>query len=564
MSDLRPLWERLRRWLWLIVLGTVAASGAGYAFVSNITPTYEAQATLMVNQAQGTAAVASYDDLLSSERLARTYGELMRTGPVLDRVIAELQLPTRADELAKSVDVKQVRDTQLISLSVEHPDPAVAAQIANTIATTFIAQVAHEQVGQTASTREIMSRQIAELEAQMKRTSDAITTEQARIDQARVGGVDVSPARLGVLQSELAQYQTTYAQMLRSQHEMALQEAKAANSLRLAVPATPPERPSRPNVPQRTGLAAVVGLLLCAALAFLLEYLNDSVRTAENVERTTGLHTLGSVALLGRGRRRGSKVAAEAGQARVLVSDDPRSVHSEAFRMLRANIEFAQVDRECRTMMVTSPNPGEGKSTVAVNLATVMAQAGRRVLLVDADLRRPTVHHTLGLDNRRGLTTLLAQGGDPIDVVQATDLPGFIMVMTSGPIPPNPAELLGSARMTQVLAKMADMVDLVILDTPPVLAVADPAVLAGRVDGVTLVVDAGRTSVEALRRTRDTLARASANVLGVVLNRLDTNSGGYYQQYYAEQRGRTSAEPDATTEPVAPTLSAQPSAAGAP
>jgi capsular exopolysaccharide synthesis family protein len=199
-----------------------------------------------------------------------------------------------------------------------------------------------------------------------------------------------------------------------------------------------------------------------------------------------------------------------------------------------------------------------------VNLAAVMAQAGRRVLLVDADLRRPTVHQTLGLDNQRGLTTLLARGGDPLEVVQATDLPGFLMVMTSGPIPPNPAELLASGRMTQLMEKLEEMVDLIIFDTPPVLAVADPVVLAGRIDGVVLVVDGSKTAVAALRRTREALARASANVLGVVLNRLSASSGGYYYRYRAtEPSERPDREHPSTTAapPIDPEPLAQPAAA---
>jgi succinoglycan biosynthesis transport protein ExoP len=546
MSDLKVAAHTLRHWAWLVLLGTVLAAAAGYGVSSSMPPIYLARATLLVNQAQGATALATYNDVLTSERLARTYGELLRTEPILEQVIGDMRLPMRFKELAKTVTVDQVRDTQLISLAVEHQDPQLASDIANAIARTFIARVTEEQVGQTAATRAVLAQQVADLEQQVKRATEAL-------EQTRASG-EAGLGRLPGLQSELAQYQSTYAQLLRSQHEMALEEAKAASSVRLAVPATPPDRPVRPDVPQRTILAGIVGLVLCIGLAFLLQHLDDAVRSPELVQEITGLHTLGSLALIGGGaaRRRGRRGSAESVDARPLVTGANHSVHAEAFRMLRANIEFAQVDRRCRTLMVTSANPGEGKSMVAVNLASVIAQAGRRVLLLDADLRRPTVHHTLGLENQQGLTTLLANGADPLDVAQATSLPGFLMVITSGPIPPNPAEMLGSARMADLLKRLAELVDIVVIDTPPALAVADPAVLAGRVDGVCVVVDGKRTSRDALRRTHQTLERAGANVLGVVLNRLDLHGQGYGYRPYGSAEPVAAAPALTEASPAAP------------
>jgi capsular exopolysaccharide synthesis family protein len=525
VTGLRQGWDLIRRWLWLLTLGTVLAAAVGYGLSASMTPYYQAKATLLVNQGQGTTAMASYNDILSSERLARTYGELMRTEPIVLQVIADLQLPLRYEELVKNVDVRQVRDTQLIALAVEHPDPRTAAEIANGIARAFIGRISQDQLGQTAATRNILDRQVTDLEQQITRTTQAI--EQA----SRVDAEGPTSSRVAFLQNELARYQTTYAQLLRSQHEMAIEAAAAANSVRLAVPATVSERPVRPNVPQRTILAAVLGLLAAAGLAFALEYLNDAVRTPEEVERVSGLHTLGSVALFGaggRGRSGGNL------KSRTVADSHGDAAMSEAFRILRTNIEFAQVDTTCRVLLVTSSSPGEGKSTVAANLAAVTAQTGRSVLLVDADLRRPTIHETLGIENRQGLTNLLVREAHPIEpVLQETRLPG-VTAMTSGPIPPNPTELLGSSRMKELLARLTEMFDLVIVDSPPVLAVADPAVLAPRVDGVVLVVDARSTSSETLRRTRDALARANANMLGVVLNKLRPQGDRYYHYYGAK------------------------------
>lgn len=536
MNDVRQLWSLVRGWIWLIALGTVIGGVAGYAVSRSLVPEYRATATLLVNQAQTTTGLANYNDVLTSERLARTYGELIRQRPVIEQVIADLRLPTTYETLIERIDVRPVRETQLIEIAAEHPDPQLAADIANAAARTFIGRLISDQAEQTASTREVLAAQIADLDAKIRSTSEAI-------ERARQPGSDTGSS-LVILQAELNQHQLAYAQMLRNQQEIALNDAKAAASVRMTEPAVVPTRPVRPNVPLHTAAAAAAGLLLCVGLVWLREHLDDAVRTPERVEQVTGLHTLGSVALLpGRAKagrlRRGP---AQPAPSPVLVISEARSPHAEAFRILRTNIEFAQVHGACRTLMVTSANPGEGKSTVAANLAAVIAGSGKRVMLVDADLRRPTVHKVLGLENRMGLTTLFASDLQPMDVIQTSEVHPALRVLTSGPIPPNPAELLGSARMNELIEKLQGMVDLVLFDSPPVLAVADPTVLASRVDGVVVVADSEGTSADALHRATDALRRTGATMLGVVLNRLTARAGGYYQQYYQQEYGSQSSD----------------------
>lgn len=523
MSDVRGIWIVARRWFWVLLLGTLLAAGAGFVVSRSLTPTYQATATIVVNQAGETLGRPTYNDVLTSERLARTYGELIQQPVTVGQVISDLGLPMTYEELVEDISVYHVRDTQLITVAVEHPNPDLAADIANAIARTFIGRVHQEQVGETSSTREVLARQIDELEQQISSTSEAI--EQARQSEE-------ATSRTAALRSELGQYQMTLAQLLREQREIALAEARASNALRLAQPAVVPTRPIGLSVIQRTLVAAIAGLLLSAGLAFLLETMDHTVKTPELVEKASGLHTLGAIALLGHGSRWRRDRARDPARSRLVVLEDQHSPLSEAFRILRTNVEFAQVDGACRTLMITSPSPGEGKSLVAINFAAVMAQAGKRVLLLDADLRRPTVHQSLSLDNRQGLTNLLAREGLSPEVVAQTTPVRDLFAMTSGPMPPNPAELLGSNRMVQVLARLQELYDLVVLDTPPALAVADPSVLASRVDGVVLVVDATNTSTDALRRTCEALARGTATILGVVLNKVSVNSGSYYYDYY--------------------------------
>lgn len=217
----------------------------------------------------------------------------------------------------------------------------------------------------------------------------------------------------------------------------------------------------------------------------------------------------------------------------LVVAGNPKSVVSEQFRNLRTNIQFSMVDQELKSIVVTSAGQGAGKSTVASNLATTFATEDRRVLLVDADLRKPTVHETFRLRNSDGLTTLLMQRKAELkDMIYKTHSEG-LYIMTSGPIPPNPADLLSSNRMQSLKEEMEEMFDLVIFDTPPVLPVTDAQVMASQADGTVFVIQKGVATKEEVIKAKELLEMAEANVVGAVMNRVDKSTGSYY--YYAEE-----------------------------
>ncbi|HNP72696.1 MAG TPA: CpsD/CapB family tyrosine-protein kinase [Kouleothrix sp.] len=207
---------------------------------------------------------------------------------------------------------------------------------------------------------------------------------------------------------------------------------------------------------------------------------------------------------------------------------DPRSAAAEAYRTLRTNIQFSSLDRQLHTLLATSSAPDEGKSTTIANLAVTMAQAEQRVILVDCDLRRPTLHTLFGLPNDAGLTsTILAQDDADIPLLE-TGVPG-LSLLASGPLPPRPADILGSRKMEAMISRLRGLADIVLFDTPPVVAVTDAAVLATRVDGVLLVFQAGKTSRERGRQARQILEKVKANIVGVVLNNAKVEQGyGYY------------------------------------
>jgi protein-tyrosine kinase len=226
---------------------------------------------------------------------------------------------------------------------------------------------------------------------------------------------------------------------------------------------------------------------------------------------------------------RNRKIAAAQNRSLITMTNK-KSPISEQYRTIRTNIQFSSVDREYHSIMVTSSGPGEGKSTTAANLAAVFAQQGKKVLLVDADMRKPTVHYTFRLNNHIGLTNLLTNQATLETAVRETEQEN-LYVMPSGPIPPNPAELLGSRAMGEFLVNANEMFDLVLFDTPPVLAVTDAQVLANQCDGVVLVVSSGKTENEMAIKAKELLNNAKAKILGVVLNNKEQKDSQYYYYY---------------------------------
>lgn len=213
---------------------------------------------------------------------------------------------------------------------------------------------------------------------------------------------------------------------------------------------------------------------------------------------------------------------------------NPKSPNSESYRMLRTNIDFSSFDTESKILMVTSAAPGEGKSTTVANLAVVYAQSDKKVILIDADLRKPTLHHTLQKSNRAGLSHVLTGQAPYQSVIQNSPLDNLDLI-TSGPIPPNPSELLSSPKMKGLLDSLAELYDIILFDAPPVLAVTDSQVLSAYCNGVILVVHSGKTKKEALLKAKSNLERAQARVLGVVLNNMKRSSKDQaYYYYYGE------------------------------
>ncbi|MFJ7970210.1 CpsD/CapB family tyrosine-protein kinase [Psychrobacillus sp. NPDC096389] len=230
-------------------------------------------------------------------------------------------------------------------------------------------------------------------------------------------------------------------------------------------------------------------------------------------------------------RKKSKKNTMQTAARKLVTSVNTKSIVSEQFRTLRTNINFSMPDKELKTFLVTSSSPGEGKSTVAANTAVVFAQEGKQVLLVDADMRKPTVHYTFHLSNTLGLSNLLTRQEKIADVLRPSEIEN-LKILTSGPIPPNPAELIGSKTMEKVMEELKKDFDVIIFDAPPTLSVADAQILSNKCDGTILVLNSGETEKAGIVKAKEALVSSQANIIGIVLNNFQLQKDHYYYQYY--------------------------------
>ncbi len=332
----------------------------------------------------------------------------------------------------------------------------------------------------------------------------------------------------------------TYIMLTQKLEEAKIQESAQARNVRIIDKAIKPLKPVKPNKKMNIMLGVLLGLGLGVGITFMIEYLDRSVRKPEDVERI-GLNVLATIPKIEIEKLEKVKKRLNEGnrvEARLITHIDPKSPVSEAYRTLRTNLQFSKVEKELRTILVTSAGPKEGKSTTAANLAIAMAQAGNSVVLIDADLRRPLIHSVFGMDKDKGLTNYLAGSLQYNELVHETFIEN-LKVITSGVLPPNPSELLATQKMKNLLKQLQEDYDIVIIDSPPVIAVTDASILSTIVDGTLLVVYAGQTEKDAIKRATMMLSSVSARLLGTVLNGFDVQGiyGSYYYYYYHHYYG---------------------------
>ncbi len=504
----------------LLIMGVIPgllAGGLSYAYFNHQHKTYQASLTLYVQQAFPSANPGnpSSPDIMSSEALAHTYSDMIAE-PVItnavDRAMAPLYPGYHLHGLdtlqSSSVQEGNTLGTQLVGVSVTDTNSARAAAAATAVAQVFISHINALESTKYAADATTLRRQLAKAQADVGH----VTREIGHVS-GRTGG-------LSVLQQQLAAYEATYRSLLSTSEQFSVLRDSSTNTVAIDSPAT--VAVVGPHSLRMAGLIGLLVLILGAGIAYLNDYLKDLPRSPEEIEELCGAPILGTVPRFDTKRMGTSLVAAR----------DPRSTTAEAYRLIRTNIRFMNVDTPARVIVVTSSLAREGKSTTISNLAEVFSQGGARVTLVDADLRRPTLHRLFGQSRTSGLTSLLLNGLGDMGPATSNSDPN-LSVINSGPIPPNPADLLASHRMEALVSSLRNTSEMVLIDSPPVIPVSDAALLATLSDGVILVVDPGSTKRRELRRARERIEAVNSRVLGIVVNRLSARGAGGYYYYYS-------------------------------
>jgi receptor protein-tyrosine kinase len=305
------------------------------------------------------------------------------------------------------------------------------------------------------------------------------------------------------------------------QAETQSSNARTGDNFVVLSPAVSPDKAISPNKTVNVAVAFSAGLLLALALAFLLDYLDQSIKSDEELTERLGLVSLGHVPFL----------VAGTGKRGELLTLDSQSHAAEAYRALRTGILFSGIEHDLKDLVITSAEQGEGKSRTAANLAVVLAQAGHRTLLIDADFRRPTQHRIFARIRNIGLSNLILQDADEAQTVTAVESVPNLWLLTSGPTPPNPSELLGSGRMRELVGQMRGHFSYLVIDTPPVNAVTDAAIIASSASATILVIDQGHTTFPAVGRAKRMLDRVGAHTVGAVMNKVRPSSGAYNYDY---------------------------------
>lgn len=493
-----------RKWIVLVTAGaTLLIVGMATLFT---TPVYSASATMRIAQVQD--RFIDYYDLNYSTRLINTYAELVRSRPFLQETINRLKVGLDPAALSEMVRAEALPNTELLVITAESPDPVAAMLIANTVGQLLIEEGEGLYSGQGKSASEIIFEQLASLEGRLKADRERL---QALL--AEEGGRGQS-AEIQDFSARLLVEEQNYSAMLDAYEEAKILEEARANSVSTADPAVAPQRPARPRAALNLALGGLVGLLGGIGLAFLMDNLDIAVYSPEELEHNIPAPLLGLIPEL--------KVPARLRNGPFLLQPNGRSGAAEAFRILKSNLLMLDGGMPPKTLLVTSVEPGAGKSTVLSNLAIAMGQAGRRIVVVDCDLRSPSLHKLFGVPNSLGLKNLIIQERNLSSAELQSRIPN-VGVIPSGPLPQNPADLLGLPRLNELLHDLANRADLVLLDSPSMMQFSDAVVLAPHVDGVALVVSRGSVTGDHVRDALSLLRMAGAEQIGIIFNRAETH-----------------------------------------
>jgi succinoglycan biosynthesis transport protein ExoP len=463
----------------------------------------DAKVTLLIDQSL-VSGQNGYTVNIASERIAGIYEPMMKNPSILESVIAQLKLGENADSLARRITTVPIMGTMLFELHVTDADPAQAIKIADAVANQFVSKL-------RSSLSEPYSERLTTMQNQIDQLSQSIEQTTAEIQNTTEEKVQVE-TELARLNNQLTESRSNYQAFQQEYDQQRISAANQADTVTIAEYALEPLTPVQ-NRLMYFALAIIVGAVTGIGLAFILEQLDDKVRTRQDVSLALGVNTLGMISKFKNGEED--------------ILKHPRNGVSDDFRKLSINLRISIKNEPIKTLLITSATPSAGKSMVAANLAIALAKNGLKVILIDADLRLPRLHKVFDLEQRVGLSDLLLNQntGEAIKPAPIERL----SIITSGDMPSDPGEFLSALGMKNLLEKLDRQADFIIIDCPPVLSVADTTILGSAADATLLVIRSGLTTRQVALEAVDILSSNKARLLGVVLNGVSFQQDDIYK-----------------------------------
>jgi succinoglycan biosynthesis transport protein ExoP len=573
---------------WIVTVFSAALIITVLIFSIRQKPVYESTTTILINRSspnvlsiQQVAPMGS-GDYYNARDYYETQYKLIKSNTVLKNVAAGLgfgeESPYSMERLDKLIEVRPIKNSQLVEISVEDPNPAIAADIANAVVDEYIKNNLERNIEATNYAGKWLSERIEEQRNKLRDSEIALqkyrekhdirilplmssegAIEEIKVEYARLQSVlsnylqrytekhpkvieiraqirslqdkiqgleDVDTSKItleySVLEREVQSNKRIYEVLLARLKEIDLSSTLNLNNVSVIDRAEVPEKPVRPNLGLNMIMAVIAGVFGGILLAFFVEYMDTTLKTPEDIVEILESRFLEAI----------PDIAGYDDSAKYRILDaEPNSPVSEAYRSLRTGIMNSISGKSFKTILVTSAEPEAGKTITVANLSVAFAQEGRKVLLIDCDLRKPQQHRIFNLNRLQGLSEYLAGGIETDRIIQNTGVKN-LWIITSGKVPSNPGEIIGSERMDKLIALFRKKFDYIIMDSPPVSSVTDPMVLANKADALIFVIRSGKSRVSAVTRAKERLSMSKAGILGVVLNGLKVSHSNYYYYRY--------------------------------
>jgi len=511
--DLREYMSILWRGKWIIALCTILAIVVGFVLIFTLKPVYEANTrVLIIEESLAGEVFGEYYNLeysTSSEVNFQTQVEILGSRQFREEIIKKMSLKIKPDKLEDKISISRVGTTKVIDIGVQDNDPELAADIANMLAQVYIDWSMETY-------QENLNAVLEEIDVKLADSKQRLDDVSSEISDLEDSGKEVPES----LRKELEMNSELYVMLSEKYENLRINEAMSESSAKISESAVVPEDPVKPNKRLILISALFIGLFAGCGIVLLKEFLDNTLKTTSDIKKYYGLNVVSQIAY---------DKAYDVNKRELVVIKTPNSQVSESIKELRTNLGYFNIDKKIKTIGITSAQLEEGKTFLSANLAVALAQSGLKTLLLNADFRKPVIHKYFGYNNLSGITSVLTGYSKLSGEIKSTRVDNLYF-LASGPIPPNPAELLESSLMGKILDTLSEKYDYIIIDTPPIVPVTDIIVLAKKIDSILVVARVGKVTRATARQAVEKVRVIKNKVLGVVLNGV-IRKGSYYYYY---------------------------------